>query len=239
MLLTLEVGQAAPASRDAFAEREHEQPGGEPGDRGAEHPCQASGAAPGKRVVVEHDGAQPRDRVGHEQRGTDGVRPPRHLGRRQHGAAEEEHPQQDQVVEHLDALPDQGDTRDVVRRHPNAAALITSQHVMPVPALRVIQTHIAVAAEGGIPEAQAYALLRTITWFALGSALVEVSWGFAGPGCAPVVSDLLRPGVPDELVEVADVYCGQSNPDAEFELGLDLMLRSTEHSQSNSPAETS
>jgi TetR/AcrR family tetracycline transcriptional repressor len=129
--------------------------------------------------------------------------------------------------------------RDVVHRHPNAAPLITSQHVIPVPALRVVQAHIAAATNGGTPEAQAYALLRTITWYALGSALVEVSWGFAGPGCAPVVSDLLRPGVPDDLVGVAEVYCGQSNPDAEFVLGLDLMLRGTESPHPSSPAETS
>jgi AcrR family transcriptional regulator len=129
--------------------------------------------------------------------------------------------------------------RDIVRRHPNAAPLITSQQVMPVPALRVVQAHIAAATNGGTPEGQAYALLRTITWYALGSALVEVSWGFAGPGCAPVVSDLLRPGVPDELVGVAEICCGQSNPDAEFELGLDLMLRAIESPHPSSPAETS
>lgn len=119
--------------------------------------------------------------------------------------------------------------RDVVRRHPNAAPLITSQHVIPVSALRVVQAHITTATDGGIPEAQAYPLLRTITWYALGSALVEVSWGFAGPAGAPVVSDLLRPGVPHELVGVAEVYCGQSNPDAEFELGMDLMLRGVDN----------
>lgn len=120
--------------------------------------------------------------------------------------------------------------REVVRRHPNAAPLITGQQVIPVPALRVVQAHIAAATNSDTREAPAYALLRTITWYALGFALVEVSWG-CGPGCAPVVSDLLRPGVPDELVGVADVFCGQSNPDAEFELGLDLMLRGTEDAQ--------
>lgn len=82
-------------------------------------------------------------------------------------------------------------------------------------------------------------MLRTITWFALGSALVEVSWGVAEPGCPPVVGDLLRRGVPDDLVGVAQVYCGQSDPNAEFELGLDLMLRGIEETQPSPPAETS
>ena len=128
--------------------------------------------------------------------------------------------------------------RDVVRRHPNAAPLITNQHVMPVPALRVVQAHVTAATEAGTPEEQSYALLRTITWYALGSALAEVSWGMGGPNCAAIVSDLLRPGVPDELVGVAKVYCGQSDPDAEFELGLDLMLRGLEKNQTSSLVET-
>ena len=129
--------------------------------------------------------------------------------------------------------------RDVVRRHPYAAPLMTSQQVMPVPALRLVETHITAAIEGGAPQAQAYALLRTITSYALGSALAEVSWGIGGPGCAPRVGDLLRPGVPDKLAGVAEVFCGQSDPDAQFELGLDLMLRGIENAQPGSSAETS
>lgn len=128
--------------------------------------------------------------------------------------------------------------RDVVHRHPNAAPLITSRRAIPVPALRVVQAHIRSAGRGGSPEAQAYALLRTITWYALGTALAEVSWGMGGPGCAPVVSDLLPRGVPHDLVRVAENYCGQSNPEAEFELGLDFMLRGAEGTQPSSPAET-
>lgn len=124
--------------------------------------------------------------------------------------------------------------RDVVRRHPYAAPLITTQRAIPVPALRVVRAHLSSATNGGTPEAGAYALLRTITWYALGSALVQVSWGMDEQPCAPI-SDLLPPGVPDDLVGIAEVYCGQSNPDAEFELGLDLMLRGIERAQPISP----
>lgn len=115
--------------------------------------------------------------------------------------------------------------RDVVRRHPNAAPLITSQQVMPEPALRAVQAQVTAATNDGIREDRSYALLRTITSYALGSAFADVSWGLGQPGCAPAVSDLLRPGVPDELVGVAEIFCGQSDLDAQFELGLDLMLR--------------
>ncbi|GAA1580140.1 TetR/AcrR family transcriptional regulator C-terminal domain-containing protein [Kribbella sancticallisti] len=115
--------------------------------------------------------------------------------------------------------------RDMVRRHPNAAALVLSQSVMPEAALRLVQTHIAVLTKAGFPESRAYDVLRTVTSYALGSALAEVTWDFGRPGCAPNVNDLLRPGTPPDLVAVAQVFCGQSDPDTQFALGLDLMLR--------------
>lgn len=118
--------------------------------------------------------------------------------------------------------------RDVLHRHPNAAPLVISQQVMPAPALRLVRAHIAAATGSGVPEQQAYPLLRTLTSYAFGSALAELSFGTGAVGCAPVVSDLLRPGLPPELVGVAEVFCGQSDYDAQFQLGLDLMLRGLE-----------
>lgn len=116
--------------------------------------------------------------------------------------------------------------RAALRRHPNAAPLMISQQVMPAPALRIVQAQTAAATSQGVAEAFAHDLLRTITSYALGSGYVEVGWGMGGPGCPPSVSDLLRPGTPPELAAVAEVFCGQSDPDAQFKLGLDLMLRS-------------
>ena len=115
--------------------------------------------------------------------------------------------------------------RDVVRRHPNAAPLMISQQLMPAQALRIVQAQTALAVRQGVAEAYAHALLRTITSYALGSAYVEVGWGMGGPGCVPSVSDLLRPGTPEDLAALAYDFCGQSDPDAQFKLGLDLMLR--------------
>jgi TetR/AcrR family tetracycline transcriptional repressor len=119
-------------------------------------------------------------------------------------------------------------TRNMVHRHPNAAPLITSQSIMPSSALRVVRAHVAVLISHGVPEEDAYAVLRTITSYTLGSSLNEVAWGDGQPGCAPAVSDLLRPGTPDELASVAQVFCGQYDLGAQFELGLDLMLRGIE-----------
>jgi TetR/AcrR family tetracycline transcriptional repressor len=118
--------------------------------------------------------------------------------------------------------------RDVVRRHPNASPLIIGHPVIAESALRTIQAHVRAAPDSGRSERDAYALLRTLTSYALGSALAEVCWGMGGTGCAPSVDDLLRPGVPEELAQVAHVFCGQADLDAQFELGLDLMLRGSE-----------
>jgi AcrR family transcriptional regulator len=115
--------------------------------------------------------------------------------------------------------------RAIMRRHPNAASLVGSQQIMPEPALRVVKAYADAAAERGIAEPDAHAILRTVNSYAMGSALFEVQWGVGGIGCAPSVSDLLRPGVSDELAALADEFCGKSDADAQFELGLDLMLR--------------
>ncbi|ABL79517.1 MULTISPECIES: TetR/AcrR family transcriptional regulator C-terminal domain-containing protein [unclassified Nocardioides] len=118
--------------------------------------------------------------------------------------------------------------RDMVRRHPNAAPLIYSQQLMPEPALRVVQAHVRMLAVAGFDEQHAYDLLRTIWSYAFGSAFAEITWATAEPGCAVDVRQLLRPGTPEDLALVADVFCGQSDMDSQFRLGLDLMLRGVE-----------
>lgn len=115
--------------------------------------------------------------------------------------------------------------RETMQRHPNAAPLITVRQVMPAPALRTIRAHVNTAIDHGETPDDAYALLRTITSYALGVGLAYQTWGLGQPGCAPSVDDLLRADVPTDLADTAHIFCGQSDPDTQFELGLDLMLR--------------
>lgn len=119
--------------------------------------------------------------------------------------------------------------RGTIRRHPNAAPLIFSQQLMPQAALRLVRTHVAELVSAGFEQSTAYDLLRTIWSYAFGSAFAEITWDTGNPGCAVDVRQLLGPGTPDDLVAVADVFCGQSNAEAQFELGLDLMLRGIQH----------
>nr|WP_256127727.1 TetR/AcrR family transcriptional regulator C-terminal domain-containing protein [Arthrobacter sp. SDTb3-6] len=115
--------------------------------------------------------------------------------------------------------------RDVVRRHPNAAPLIFSQQVMPASALRTVQIHTLALVSAGFAEAQAYDLVRTITSYSLGSAFTEITWSSTADGCVADVVQMLRPGTPPELSAVAEIFCGLPDVDAQFELGLELMLR--------------
>ncbi|MEU9207773.1 TetR/AcrR family transcriptional regulator C-terminal domain-containing protein [Streptomyces sp. NPDC048415] len=116
--------------------------------------------------------------------------------------------------------------RDVMHHHPQAASLITVRQLMPVAALRTVQTHLATMTGSGIPEDRAYALLRTIWTYALGTAQAEICWDTCRDSTRrPAVGDLLRPQTPAELAAVAEIFCGRHDPDAQFELGLDLMLR--------------
>lgn len=115
--------------------------------------------------------------------------------------------------------------RTVLARHPRVVPLVTSRPIMPAASLRSIKRHIAIADAAGVEENTAYALLRTLTTYALGHAAVYANWALGCSACAPTVSDLLRPDTAEDLAAIADVFCGQSDPDAQFELGLDLMLR--------------
>lgn len=114
--------------------------------------------------------------------------------------------------------------RGMVRRHPQAAPLVFSQQVMPESSLRLVRDHVGALMAAGFGEARSYDVMRTVTSYVFGSAFVEITWGAAQTGCAPAVSELLRPGTPEELASVAEIFCGQSDLDAQFELGLALML---------------
>lgn len=115
--------------------------------------------------------------------------------------------------------------RDVLAQHPRAVPLAPFRPVMSIASLRAVKTQIAIAKGSGVDATEAYALLRTVTSYALGHAAIYTNWELACASCAPSVTDLLPADTPDELAAVADVFCGQADPDAQFELGLDRMLR--------------
>jgi hypothetical protein len=88
--------------------------------------------------------------------------------------------------------------------------------------------------EGGVSEECAVAFLRTLFAYGFGHALAELSClpGGAsdGPDCDELarlrrVTAMVPAHVPDNLVRVALKVCGDCDMAAQFEIGLDLMIR--------------
>ncbi len=80
--------------------------------------------------------------------------------------------------------------------------------------------------ESGPLDEQVVPVLRTVTIYTLGYGLTELNWfRAAAPECAPIGRDLVPPGADEELLANADVFCGNVDMAAQFELGLELMLR--------------
>jgi AcrR family transcriptional regulator len=122
--------------------------------------------------------------------------------------------------------------RAFVHRHPNAAPLLISRPIVPEAALRVVRPLISAPASGRPPDEQVVPVLRTVTIYALGYALTELNWFRpTAPDCVPVGRDLVPAGADEELLAIADVFCGCIDMAAQFELGLDLMLRGLECSR--------
>lgn len=122
--------------------------------------------------------------------------------------------------------------REFVHRHPNAAPLLISRPIVPEAALRVVRPLISAPASGRPPEEQVVPALRTVTIYALGYALTELNWFCpAAPGCVPAGRDLVPAGADEELLAIADNFCGCVDMAAQFELGLELMLRGLERPQ--------
>lgn len=124
--------------------------------------------------------------------------------------------------------------RAVVRRHPSVAPLVMSRQLMPEPALEVCEAYLAVMRQGDVPEECAVAFLRTVYAYGFGHALAELSCLPGGAADGADCDDLARmrrvtamvpAHVPDHLVRVALKVCGDCDMAAQFDIGLDLMIR--------------
>ena len=66
--------------------------------------------------------------------------------------------------------------------------------------------------------------------------MTELNWFRPpAPDCAPIGRDLVPAGAEEELLAIADVFCGCVDMAAQFELGLELMLRGLECSRLTRP----
>jgi len=130
--------------------------------------------------------------------------------------------------------------RELVHRHPTAAPLLTSRQRLQERPLRVCHAQLRVMRLGGVPEQCAVALLRTVFAFGIGYALAELSFPRpvatdSDPAIDPALDDdvarirrmssLLSANAPDDLVRTALLVCGDRDMTAQFDIGIDLMIR--------------
>lgn len=125
--------------------------------------------------------------------------------------------------------------RGLIRRHPHAAPLLISRPIMSTYHLEVLDAHLQVLRGGRFTDERAVELLRTVEAYALGYALLEVS--YLTPQPARDEDDLERfrrvaamapADTPDHLLRLAIQYCGGCDMNDQFNLGVDLMLRGVE-----------
>ena len=125
--------------------------------------------------------------------------------------------------------------RSLIHRHPHAAPLLISRPIMSTYHLEVLDAHLRVLRDGGFTDERALELLRTVEAYALGFALLEVS--YLAPQPARDEDDLARfrriaamapADTPDHLLRLAIQYCGGCDMNHQFDLGVDLMLRGVE-----------
>ncbi|HEX3590473.1 MAG TPA: TetR/AcrR family transcriptional regulator C-terminal domain-containing protein [Pseudonocardiaceae bacterium] len=122
--------------------------------------------------------------------------------------------------------------RELVHRHPHAAPLLTSRQTIQERPLRICDAQLRVMRESGVPEQCAVALLRTVLVYGVGYGLAELS--MPQPADQDTeddvtrvrrVSNLLAPHASDDLVRTALLVCDGCDMTAQFDIGLDLMIR--------------
>jgi hypothetical protein len=105
---------------------------------------------------------------------------------------------------------------------------------MPTHALEVLDAYLTLLQGAGQSEVRAAEILRTLYAYALGFALIEVSW-LAGDPAEMVewdelrrmrhVTQLVPADAPDRLLRVAVLMCTECDMNVQFALGVELMLR--------------
>jgi len=122
--------------------------------------------------------------------------------------------------------------RQLVHHHPRAAPLLNSRQTVQEHPLRICAAVLRVMRADGVPEGCAVALLRTIFAYGIGFALTELTFpvpskdsGDDDVARVRRVANLLSPQAPDDLVRTALLVCGGCDMDAQFDIGVDLMIR--------------
>lgn len=115
--------------------------------------------------------------------------------------------------------------REIARKHPRCAIAVVSRRPSSARTLRPVEHALATLSEAGFGQQESVRVIRALIAYVMGSVLGELE----------VAPDLdaddgphrprLRPGEFPHLATLA-AEPAVSNPDADFEFGLDLLMRS-------------
>ncbi len=104
-----------------------------------------------------------------------------------------------------------------------------SRPVRPTSAPEFYDHYLRRLTEGGLPQQRAVELLRTVTAYGFEFALAELTWlETDSPDDLRSfrhVSERVPAGTPDHRVRTALLVCTGCDMNAQFDLGIDLMLR--------------
>jgi len=119
--------------------------------------------------------------------------------------------------------------RALIHRHPHAAPLLISRPIMSTYHLEVLDAHLRVLRDDGFTDERAVEVLRTVEAYALGYALLEVS--YLTPQPARGEDDLERfrrvaamapADTPDHLLRLGIQFCGGCDMNHPFDLRVQL-----------------
>lgn len=117
--------------------------------------------------------------------------------------------------------------RELLKAHPHVITLMAHRREpLLVPAvLRALEHAFAVLGRAGLPEAEAVSAFRALNSYIQGFVLAEVAHLFGGEAELPAEVDLAAVGAELPALAAHLPYLVRCDFDAEFERGLDLILR--------------
>jgi AcrR family transcriptional regulator len=132
--------------------------------------------------------------------------------------------------------------RTILKAHPNVITLMSEQRkpARTLDALRPMDHALGIIASRGLGPEETVRAFRTFGGFIQGFVLAEIANMFGGDPHVEMREDLTEPIPAEELPHLAAhlPYLADCDFDAEFEYGLDLMLRGLETRLAEEPSGT-
>lgn len=115
--------------------------------------------------------------------------------------------------------------RGLARAHPNAFPLMLGRPTLAEPALRVLDALLQTFRAAGLNEGLASRALGSLVSYAVGYAMLELTCGLGQPEVA--ARRCIPPEASARFTDLARTFA-ECDPDAQFDFGLDTLLKGLE-----------